>query len=612
MAVNYSLNAGRRIMPSTVAQNMIEQMQRSRADPIIDYSQNNYANGSSSGGSILNPKISSPMMDINVVPKKNNVMTKWEGKRRDNETREALYDWRSNVSMNNEGKVTPNYYLNMLNENARSKVINKPMVEYMTQYENDDAPSFNMGEQYDLKLPSKAIYDINPGQDGIFSFKLKDEMESNTVSYNPLLPITSRNKPDGKHKAYPDERMTRYNGERAFMSEGDRITSAVELDRSDMINERKAFQADANNALNKRGTQAPRRYRTDHSDGGSMNLLEQDSNEFRNETNGLTEGRVKREKYSDANKRSTDLRKQPQVQNYSNDHTTPDLEKRIQKIHKTVYRNKARESFITNVINMFKYIFEPTAPKRSNIDYRDVGDEYSDDIGNDGLMDDENLDLNVFQKDSNFHKYWVLDKGVRKNFETDSGIQHSIKAPVSILTLDGEIVVRNVVMKDETGIKLLQRRTVPNNFDKSTYQIVEISFDKLGKDFVNKILQTKSRLANDIVDLDFEDHIKLSIIAEGLSDEFKYESKKPMNIYQRDLLNDQTMDKIQVLTNVYEQNERKHVSEKYDPNTRTVLERPSERIVNKYDGVNPGSRVVVNSVRGLDSTSITKRFNKMM
>ena len=341
-----NFDVGRGIFPSSNAENWLDIMRASRQDPIHNYTYNTSIKGVGDvktplpyqavqgGFNIMNPAVQT-VRQIPLVSDKHRVPVKTENKRKDRQATEALFDIRNNTSLNNATRVPPNYYLNKLNESARGKVRMSNTAEAMrvqyssdpenfTQYLTGDSrvdtyistpqysmESFNVGSKDDGIL---RFADLSyPGSSTNFGTGARSRVE--TPSYNPFLPQSSQNK---SHylpgtPSYPDERLTRYSGERKYMTKGDRILMAADLAQSDLAKERRQLQAQAQDSLNKAG-HAPRMYGADLSKGintlGSYSLV----NSMKDK-GILQNGEVSR----DRGMKYAGLKETPEVQQFSDD-----------------------------------------------------------------------------------------------------------------------------------------------------------------------------------------------------------------------------------------------------------------------------------------------------
>jgi len=296
---NQSINSinfdvGRGIFPSSNAENWLDILRASRQDPIHNYTYNSSIQSMGDvktplpyqavqgGFNLINPAIQT-VRQIPLVSDKHRTPVKTENRRKDKQATEALYDIRNNTSLNNATRAPPNYYLDKLKETARGRVRMTNTAEAMrVQYSNPGESFFQTGnEKVDtyISTPKYSMENFSVGSkdDGILQFAdlsypgsssnfgtgSRNRVETST--YNPFLPQSSLNK-SVNNPSYPDERMTRYSGERKYMTKGDRIMMAADLNKSDYIKERRQLQAQAHDALHKAG-HAPRMFGADLSKG---------------------------------------------------------------------------------------------------------------------------------------------------------------------------------------------------------------------------------------------------------------------------------------------------------------------------------------------------------
>ena len=300
---NYNINSinfdvGRGTFPSSNAENWLDILRASRQDPIHNYTYSSSIKGMGDvktpleyqavqgGFNLINPAIET-VRQIPLVSDKHRVPVKYENKRKDKQATEALFDIRNNTSLNNSTKVLPNYYLDKLKESARGKVRMTDTAEAMrVQYSDNPDKEFYItgntradtdGYIQPVKY-SMESFDVGSKDDGLLRFAdlaypgsssnfgtgARSRVE--TPSYNPFLPQSSVNKSISTNPSYPDERMTRYSGERKYMTKGDRIMMAADLAQSDAAKERRQLQAQAQDALNGAG-HAPRMFGADLSKG---------------------------------------------------------------------------------------------------------------------------------------------------------------------------------------------------------------------------------------------------------------------------------------------------------------------------------------------------------
>jgi hypothetical protein len=292
-----------------VNETLIDKMRIGRANPISSHMNNELIKNIGSielsnpnqpvngGLSFINPQLNGQIRTPNVIHTKPKIMNKYENKRLDQQATEALYDWRSNTT-HSDGN-----FLQMqqkLNNRAKDKVFNKPMYNYLTQPNRIDSndhgnaggipsqlefTSTDIGgivQQFNTNLPignNFASYHENL-EEGTMSINQDPEtgglgfgaiMQQQMLT-NPLLHgnftgssmITGiRESPQANTpyraqydnsinfgSVYPDERITRYSGERPYMTNGDRQLAARKLATSEEAQEKRNLQTVAYQSLN--------------------------------------------------------------------------------------------------------------------------------------------------------------------------------------------------------------------------------------------------------------------------------------------------------------------------------------------------------------------------
>jgi hypothetical protein len=235
------------------------------------------------GTNIINPGINE-VRKIPFISDRRRTPVKTENRRKDVQATEALWDIRNNTSLNNATKVLPNYYQEKLKESARGKVRMTNTAEAMrVQYQNPEESFYLTGDtRKDSYIKPENYnfenYSVGSKDTGIMRFsdlsipgsnnhdRSMNNINISTPSYNPFLPQTSQNRSDFSKTSYPDERMTRYSGERKYMTKGDRIMRAADLAKSETLKERRQLQAQAHDALTG-NRHAPRMYGADIANG---------------------------------------------------------------------------------------------------------------------------------------------------------------------------------------------------------------------------------------------------------------------------------------------------------------------------------------------------------
>lgn len=538
MTFKFPFEEGRTNFPVNTHENLIEKLQMSRNSSFAPEIQGigdlkePALNQSVGGGfNIQNLQTTGPMREKPVIPVKGRVLTKYENKRRDTQTTEALYDWRNNVSMNNEGKVTPNYYLNSLNERAKSKVFNKPSINYRFQQEK---PSKTFEEFKSQHLP-QTFYDvaeIESSDSGLIKFNADGcgSVAVNPTTYNPFLAISSGNKPNGT-MAYPDERMTHYGGERAFMSKGDRIKMATDLANSEYNKERRQLQNEANDAL-KGIVHAPRQVA---SFGRGINTTFRDDGYSSHDININ-----QREREEAFVPRSSDFHRQAYIQqqvDINEGEKMREIKKDVidKTIQRQIHKDNDDPSLFTKIIETFKSIFWNDENKSEIKDRLTVKEkfhmeaDYVDPIEHNVQVDNIKIDPRYMKR------MFTVEKNIKKEYLPEiirSG--EEIHKPKSILKINDKTVLRTIATRNSNTVRVLQKREEHGQTDNVKYLTAEIPINVVeeffGKRFDSETNETR------LLNLTPEEHILLVRLVEEMPDKFKYESATPIHYYQRDLL----------------------------------------------------------------------------
>lgn len=301
------MDEGRINFPSTETESLVDRLRLNLSRPITSHQQNetiksygdirlSNPNKPVEGGLILsNLQVNGPIRTPNVIHTKPKIMTKYENKRQDTQVTEAVYDWRSQKS---KSGYEYNYLSNQLDKRAKSKVFNKPMYNYMTQPNRID--SKDLGTSGGIPI-TQSFNNVEIGgsvqnfEDRMVGLDRKDTFQNNfeegtlkitpnnnalgfggllTQQYktNPLLNgnFTGKSLLTGLQKSeqgnqpyrtindnsvnfstvYPDERMTRYSGERPYVTNGDRNLIARNLATSKENQEKRDLQNSAYQSLN--------------------------------------------------------------------------------------------------------------------------------------------------------------------------------------------------------------------------------------------------------------------------------------------------------------------------------------------------------------------------
>ena len=152
--------------------------------------------------------------------------------------------------------------------------------------------------------------------------------------------------------------------------------------------------------------------------------------------------------------------------------------------------------------------------------------------------------------DINNGKYIVIENGKHKDFSNNILSKSDVVEPMSLLETKDGTVVRTIVIKENDICKIMQLRKSGNYHEYITSSIpLEMLEGLLGHE-----LETLSSTTNEtdirynnLIGLNTHDHIAINIILEELPEKLKFESSRPLNIYQRDLLNT-TIPKIGCIT----------------------------------------------------------------
>lgn len=624
-------------LQASSTQDLLQRLIMNKADPIhnLSYNQEISAFGTVTPNAInqitpsapmamLNPQLNGNIRTPQIVQPRNVVMTKYDNKRKNTTDQIALYDWRNNTSLNNEGKVPANYYQEKLTKSAKDKVRTKQMMDgYSTQYNEFSTEAITPKSVYDTTSLQKtdANYVLNYSdlsERSIGSNLFGSSFNVNSPSYNPLLPKSAMNKPTDA-PSFADERITHGNSNRPYTSKGDRLLQARELATSEYIKERQQLQNEAQQALTG-AVKAPRManpnigigiksqyYETEnklnnntHKIKGNNNPIQnvhnlthesynnntietavrynaehENNNDFKKEYDikerfGPTDKSVDLNLYSG---RSSDLTKRSRLNQQRNFNSFQYIDSKNQKIQSPTTKKKSEidreyknETFLTKLIEGFKSFFDDdSSSNRREIKEDKFNSRYYDDeqeyeyFTNTGEIDYDKY-VSEYNKQQHRHNYWVVQDDTKFEFNTDDGVyKHSeIKEAVSVLQ-DEENINRNVVIRDVDAIKVYQRK---DNIETGevTYNVVTIPSEYLDKPlkdhiFVDNRKQVKSddqknRFSGDIVELSYEDHIKIGQLTEAAPDDFKYESKDPISYHQRMLLDQLEEIPTNIITNV--------------------------------------------------------------
>lgn len=143
-------------------------------------------------------------------------------------------------------------------------------------------------------------------------------------------------------------------------------------------------------------------------------------------------------------------------------------------------------------------------------------------------------------------KYTVFENGRHKDFSSSSTLATEIIEPMSLLETSDGTVIRTVVVKENDVCKIIQVRKSGDFKEYVTGAMpTEMLEGILGHGL--KTLDDSNSRFNNLVGLNAHDHVAINIILEEMPEKLKLESTRPLNIYQRDLL-DTTLPKIGCIT----------------------------------------------------------------
>lgn len=276
--------------------------------------------------------------------------------------------------------------------------------------------------------------------------------------------------------------------------------------------------------------------------------------------------------------------------------------------------------------------------------YYDSSEEYSEDLLHDPQID-KDQSITEYNKKQNRHTYWVVDDVTKFEFNDENNLHSElVKEPQSMLT-DGKEIIRNVIVRDVDSLKVHQRIEDLESGE-TKYKLVELPYNYLDNILKNHIFvedrrkvnedPLKSRLSKELVELDYDDHIKLASLTEQAPDDFKIESKTPITYHHRVTLSDK--DKIEgVITNIQdidkylkkelnlsnldEYLEKKQISDVFKDksyaNKRDNFETYKHKLYDISEltpSNNPDNNNKMGIKSGLikDPRNITKRFNNYM
>lgn len=646
--------------------------------------------------SMINPQLSGPMNLPSVVPKRNTVMTKYDNKRRDTIDQIALFDWRNNTSLNNATRVPANYYQEKLTEKAKDKVRTKQMMSgYSTQYADSyDEFSKELVEKkegYNMSEISK--------KDGGYILDYSEANSVVTPSYNPLLPKSSSNKPindpsypDERMTHNFSDRPYTTKGDRQLQAR-ELATSQMMKERRQLQAEAEQAMYGTIKAPRQNNPNIGMGIKTQYySDVNTDNSIRKDNGvdieDIRNvistkHNEGVIETTIKpkleigddegiREHYRENwqskrdldlySGRSSDLTKQrsklQQQQQIDYENLIDENRNRIFKdnyrdnIYGNIYENdyndnnsNKREGFISSLWNEVKNIFGFSSNRenvKDNFKRKYKDEEFIEEIlANPGIEYDS--DIIEYNKEQNRHKYWVVRDRSKFEFEDDiKNITELIKEPISLLT-DGDKIYRTMVVREVDSIKIHQREEDLESGE-IKYNLINIPLDCIQNEKLMKALSLENRhkIENglndryeDVLDLDYENHILMADIMEEAPDDWKIESKIPISYHHRITLSDEDEIKSNVITNIANVDDyvrdnlkknddlseyfykEKTISGKEIINWRDGFEEHKHDLTNQLDFEyrhEAGSEMKQGIKKGIkeDPRNITKRFNEYM
>lgn len=646
--------------------------------------------------SMINPQLSGPMNLPSVVPKRNTVMTKYDNKRRDTIDQIALFDWRNNTSLNNATRVPANYYQEKLTEKAKDKVRTKQMMSgYSTQYADSyDEFSKELVEKkegYNMSEISK--------KDGGYILDYSEANSVVTPSYNPLLPKSNGNKPindpsypDERITHNFSDRPYTTKGDRQLQAR-ELATSQIMKERRQLQAEAEQAMYGTIKAPRQNNPNIGMGIKTQYySDVNTDNSIRKENDinieDIRDvistkHNEGVIETIIKpkleigddegvREHYRENwqskrdldlySGRSSDLTKQrsklQQQQQIDYENLIDENRNRIFKdnyrdnIYGNIYENdyndhnsNKREGFISSLWNEVKNIFGFSSNRenvKDNFKRKYKDEEFIEEIlANPGIEYDS--DIIEYNKEQNRHKYWVVKDRSKFEFEDDiKNITELIKEPISLLT-DGDKIYRTMVVRDVDSIKIHQREEDLESGE-IKYNLINIPLDCIQNEKLMKSLSLENRHKvenglndryEDVLDLDYENHILMADIMEEAPDDWKIESKIPISYHHRITLSDEDEIKSNAITNIANVDDyvrdklkknndlseyfykEKTISGKEIINWRDGFEKHKHDLTNQLDFEyrhEAGSEMKQGIKKGIkeDPRNITKRFNEYM
>ena len=537
------------------------------------------------GVTMFNPVCNGNYQNINVVPEKNRVISKWENKRREGQQIEGLYNIR-----NNKSRLNGEAY-NRLYDASKQKVINKPSLNYRFEettgtFKDMNGNEINTYEEFNNDLALTNFYGIDTNDSNV-----------QNISYNPFLQTSSQNKTSGKPNTRADERLNYYTMERPYMTKGDRIKQSTALAKSDENVQTRMFQQTAWEAMNGI-VRAPRKIGTTLGRGVNINIagdgdvvfnpdelltnsdvkpikgskqqikskdgisVQMNESKFRNKSvkNDYRESykvpeiedkasvRTFKTPYNveiDKRKqveekfipRSTDLRSQQHIQQQITNVYYPLINRDAEKIRKNDYERKLHyhdeSNMFTKVIEGFRSIVEPFMRTVTGSEPYKRSTTYSDNIQSSNILDDDVIEY--LRKHPNL--FYTVDRGIK----TEYNEQPLKSVPMLELEMNDQIV-RSIATRDTNDIKVMLKRTSRIGTE---YEIISIPIEEV-ETTLRKVLQNNP---NDrILHLSYEDSLKVCQLALERQECERIRTQAPIHYFQRDFLNSDN--KIQYFTNI--------------------------------------------------------------
>ena len=318
-------------------------------------------------------------------------------------------------------------------------------------------------------------------------------------------------------------------------------------------------------------------------------------------------------------------------------------------IHGDVYENdyeSRQEGFISMIVEGFKNFFNIGSKKEdfkehSKRKYKS-DEEYEEELKHKPYLYEDN-DIIEFNKHQHRHKYWVIKDDTKFEFDNDlKRVNELIKEPISLLT-DGEKIYRTMVVREVDSIKIHQREEDLETGEVK-FNVMNVPIDFIQDDILKKAISLENRhnvednLNNryeDVLDLDYENHILMANIMDEGPDDWKIESKSPITYHHRAILSDEDEIKNNVVTNIpfieeYIEKEleedinfknyfvkHKDIDPKYIVNLRGDFEEHKHTLIDPLEfdySIDAGSELKQGIKQGIkdDPRNITKRFNAMM